>query len=151
MPSLNGKTPGMSLTNGHGPVYGANQGRGEEHDTYLNLRAKALEKRKSAKPGETPALMKDLYNFWSDCLLEKFNVRMYEDFRSCALEDGRLGTPSKYGLTLLLGYYQEILFAGKERLWNSGKPYPAVFSPHYAEAQQALDPDHAVTNGQIRA
>ncbi|OAA53750.1 La domain family protein [Niveomyces insectorum RCEF 264] len=117
---------------------------GEE--PYPELRAKAFEQRKHAKSGETPAGMKHLYSFWSHCLPDKFNVRMYDDFRSSALEDARRSPPNDYGLRCLLRYYNHVLFGT-----GSTKPYPAVFTPHHAEARQLSDSLKPRVNGEFRA
>ncbi|EFX04742.1 La domain family protein protein [Grosmannia clavigera kw1407] len=101
-------------------------------EPYPGLRTKAFDQRKNSKSGETPAAMKHLYQFWSHCLPDKFNVRMYEDFRSSALEDARGDMPCDFGLRCLLRYYNHVLTdAGP-------KPYPSVFVPHFTEARELV-------------
>ncbi|KJR88419.1 RNA-binding protein Lupus La [Sporothrix schenckii 1099-18] len=102
---------------------------GEE--PYPDMRARALEQRASAKDNEVPATMKHLYRFWSHCLPDKFNVRMYEDFRTFALEDARRGAPNDFGLKCLLQYYDRVLSSS-----SNAKAYPAVFLPHQEEAKK---------------
>ncbi|KAL1897074.1 hypothetical protein Sste5346_004279 [Sporothrix stenoceras] len=122
-------------------------GRKIGEEPYPELRARALEQRSSAKGGEVPATMKHLYRFWSHCLPDKFNVRMYEDFRTFALEDARRSSPNDFGLKQLLHYYNQVLF-------NSGntRPYPAVFIPHHTEAKQLSESQSSKrVNGDSRA
>ncbi len=90
--------------------------------------------------------MRHLYRFWSHCLPDRFNVRMYEDFRSFAMEDARCSTPSDMGLNCLLRYYDHVLFTSK-----GARPYPAVFMPHYAEAKQLSESPRGRVNGEPRA
>ncbi|CAK7203947.1 hypothetical protein SEUCBS139899_006697 [Sporothrix eucalyptigena] len=119
---------------------------GEE--PYPELRTRALEQRNKAKAGEVPATMKHLYRFWSHCLPDKFNVRMYEDFRTFALEDAHRSTPSDFGLKCLLQYYNRVLFTSA-----NARPYPAVFLPHHNEAKQLseLQSSKAKVNGDSHA
>lgn len=121
-------------------------GRKVGEEPYPELRAKALEQRANAKPGDTPAAMKHLYRFWSHCLPDKFNVRMYEDFRTLALEDARRSSPNDFGLKCLLRYYNQVLFNS-----NGARPYPAVFMPHHMEAKQLSESPKARINGGFRA
>ncbi len=125
---------------------------GEEHLLYPDLRARGLDQRKaaSAKPGETPADTKELYRFWKDCLRSRFNVRMYNEFRSCALDDARRDVPGLFGLKQLQLYYRDILGQGDTPLWGNGKPIPAIFVEHQMEAQNLADSRGAVTNGEPR-
>lgn len=122
-------------------------GRKIGEEPYPDLRARALELRANAKASEVPATMKHLYRFWSHCLPDKFNVRMYEDFRTFALEDARRSASNDFGLKCLLQYYNQVLF-------NSGntRPYPTVFLPHHTEAKQLSEPQSSKwVNGDSRA
>lgn len=112
----------------------------EEHSKYPDLRAAALEQRKRASPGETPAGMRELYTFWSDILVNKFNVRMYEDFRACALEDSRREPPSEFGIRCLLAFYDKVLKGERQ-------PLPAAFYPHLSEAQTIVGGWPSASNG----
>ncbi|CAK7267978.1 hypothetical protein SEPCBS119000_002826 [Sporothrix epigloea] len=103
-------------------------------EPYPKLRALALEQRSKAKAGEIPSTMKQLYRFWSHCLPDKFNVRMYEDFRAFAVEDARQRTPNDFGLKCLLQYYNNVLSGPA-----TARPYPSVFLPHCAEAKQVSE------------
>ena len=117
-------------------------------EPYPKLRALALEQRGKAKAGEMPATMKHLYQFWLQCLPEKFNVRMYEDFRAFALEDARSSTSTDYGLQCLLEYYNQVLTNSA-----NARPYPSVFLPHHTEAKQLSESQatKAKVNGDARA
>jgi la-related protein 1 len=106
-----------------------------EEITYSDLRLRALEQRERAFSGEIPREMKELYNCWSDVLLEKFNVRMYEDFRGYALADGKKGNPLKLGLKKLLAYYTTV-FSGQATLGNAERTYPIIFEMHYQQAKE---------------
>lgn len=103
-------------------------------EPYPELRARALEQRQHVKSGETPAGMKHLYRFWSHCLPDKFNVRMYEDFRSLALDDARNTPSNDFGLRQLVRYYNHVLIDP-----TGTRPYPSVFLPHFTEAKELLD------------
>ena len=54
-----------------------------------------------------PDAMKTLYNFWSIFLVDKFNLGMYQDFKTVALQDLSEGDDS--GVTYLMLYYQAVL------------------------------------------
>ncbi len=95
--------------------------------------------------------MRELYRFWSDCLHKSFNVRMYEEFRLCALEDARGEVPATFGLKQLLGYYKQILGQSRQPVWRNGKPYPAIFLNHQMEAQQLWDSSERLPNGSEQA
>ncbi|CAK7263308.1 hypothetical protein SEPCBS57363_000508 [Sporothrix epigloea] len=117
-------------------------------EPYPKLRALALEQRSKAKAGEIPPTMKHLYRFWSHCLPDKFNVRMYEDFRAFAVEDARCSTPNDFGLKCLLQYYNKVLSNSTD-----ARPYPSVFIPHHAEAKQVSEsqPFKSKINGDSHA
>ncbi len=87
--------------------------------------------------------MKDLYTFWSDILVNKFNVRMYEDFRTSALEDSRREPPSEFGLKRLIVFYEKVLKGSRQ-------PLPAAFYPHYSEAQEISKLRQSAANGQAQ-
>ncbi|CAK7235964.1 hypothetical protein SBRCBS47491_009475 [Sporothrix bragantina] len=127
---------------------GANGTQKIGQEPYPKLRSLALEQRGRAKAGEVPATMKHLYRFWSHCLPDKFNVRMYEDFRNFALEDARRSTPNDFGLKCLLQYYSKVLSNS-----SNTRPYPSVFLPHHTEAKQLseLQSSKAKVNGDSHA
>jgi len=119
-------------------------------EKYPDLRAKAMDQRRCAKPGDTPADMKQLYEFWSHCLVDKFNVRMYNEFRSYALEDARRDIPSSFGLESLLQYYKRVLGQSKDAAGTTTASYPTVFTDHQMEAQQQYNSRIAMPNGEAQ-
>lgn len=114
------------------PLLSAAKKVGDE--LYPGLRARAFDERENAEFGETPAAMKQLYRFWFRCLPDKFNVRMYKDFRSSSLEDARGDSPSDFGLQYLVRYYSLVLTDPV-----GPKPYPSVFVSHFTEARELLE------------
>lgn len=79
--------------------------------SYRDFRDRCLEKRashKSQQPGQQPAEMYTLYQFWGFFLRDVFNTSMYEDFKRCALEDHNGGQGS-FGIACLFGLYHNRL------------------------------------------
>ena len=54
-----------------------------------------------------PDAMKTLYIFWTTFLVDKFNLSMYQDFKTVAVED--LSEHDASGITYLMEYYQAAL------------------------------------------
>jgi la-related protein 1 len=117
-------------------------------ERYVDLRRRALDERHVAKAGETPRDMKTLYQFWSHFLVHSFNPRMYEEFRTCALEDAAKEVPARAGLKCLLQYYNELLYGNKQKPWGNDRPVPEIFNLHYQGALMA-DPTYGA-NGETR-
>lgn len=69
----------------------------------------ALGQRGVSGPSRTGE-MATLYKFWTHFLLDKFNGRIYEEFKSLALEDANLSV--RFGLEHLFKFYEDLL---KER------------------------------------
>jgi len=101
--------------------------------TYPELRKRALQQRNLSTASET-LFIRELYVFWKSFLRSSFNARMYEDFRSFALEDARQQIPNTYGLERLLGFYGSV-FNGKPPVWMQDKPFPNILLHHQAEAE----------------
>ncbi|KAF2739916.1 hypothetical protein EJ04DRAFT_425691, partial [Polyplosphaeria fusca] len=80
------------------------------YESYLHLRAKALEQRQSAFPGSCPYDMDVLYQFWSHFLIRNFNSRMYIEFRQLAFADSEEDL-SDVGMQNLIKFYGEALLS----------------------------------------
>ncbi|KAB5580751.1 hypothetical protein GE09DRAFT_1051266 [Coniochaeta sp. 2T2.1] len=110
---------------------------------YVDLRKKAFEKR-AAKAGEASRDMQNLYNFWAHFLVHDFNATMYDEFRSCALEDARAkenpAAVSDYGLKYLLQFYNEMLHGDMPKPWGKDRPVPEIINLHH---QGALEAKHS--------
>jgi la-related protein 1 len=108
--------PSTRLANGTPPSFWVKEGdiptEPLDDDTsaerYGTFRPKALAERQSAAQGESPKEMNILYNFWSHFLVDKFNSRMYQEFRSVALED-QSARGSNSGLLALIQFYDATL------------------------------------------
>lgn len=77
---------------------------------YTIFHENALQDRERGTPGAT----EPMYTFWETFLVDKFNVGMYEEFKSLAAEDLLQGDET--GTQHLLSYYQNALKS----------PYPMV-------------------------
>ncbi|KAH8884039.1 hypothetical protein GQ53DRAFT_830230 [Thozetella sp. PMI_491] len=119
----------------------------DNSEPYLAFRTKALEERKAAKPGETTWLMRQLYEFWAGFLVANFNAKMYDEFRSLAIEDANQAVPSRTGLKNLLRYYNSLFYGEQLKPWGPDRPVPEIFTLHYQEADGL---NHGV-NGDLRA
>lgn len=130
---------------GQKPANLGGQGNGQR---YVDLRKKALDERHAVKAGETSRDMKNLYEFWSHFLVHSFNPKMYEEFRTCAIEDAGKEVPSRFGLKCLLQYYNELLHGDKQKPWGSERPVPEIFNLHHHSAL-VMDPTYRA-NGETR-
>lgn len=104
------------------------------HMKYPELRKRALQQRGSSAKSET-LYARELYVFWKSFLRTSFNVQIYEDFRSFAMQDALQPAPDTYGLERLLGFYGGI-FGDKPPVWMQDKPYPHTLLHHQREAEQ---------------
>ncbi|KKY32322.1 putative la domain family [Diaporthe ampelina] len=104
-------------------------------ERYVDVRARALELRQSAAPGEVPDDMRRLYKFWAPFLVTKFNPSMYRDFRQLALEDATSETPSKTGLGYLLQFYTNVLSKSGTAPWGPEHPIYGVLQSDFHSSQ----------------
>lgn len=103
---------------------------------YVDVRARALDRRQSANPGEVPDDMKRLYRFWAHSLVTHFNAGMYKEFRQLALEDATSQVPSRNGLGNLLKFYHRVLSRGEsEALSRPELPVYKVLQLDFEDAQ----------------
>jgi la-related protein 1 len=102
----------LSYHDGNMPVFWNKDGAqlmesahdGVAWEPYDSLRNRALEQRLY---GDTSATMESLYKFWSHFLIRNFNVRMYDEFHTLALEDSSQGLSS--GVSHLVRYFEALL------------------------------------------
>lgn len=76
---------------------------GQYYQTYQSLHDIAVQQRDQGVDGA----LEPLYAFWSNFLVDKFNVGMYEEFKSMAL--GELGEGNDSGSKHLSRYYSQLL------------------------------------------
>ena len=117
----------------------------DDSESYLSFRLKALEERQSANPGETPWLMKQLYDFWAQFLVHNFNAKMYDEFRSYAIDDASKEVPARNGLKYLLRYYNDLFYGEQPKPWGPDRPAPEIFTLHYQEAT-AMEPSNGASH-----
>lgn len=105
-------------------------------EKYLNVRARALESRRFAAPGDVSGEMRRLYKFWAPFLVSNFNASMYRDFRQLALADATSQTPSKTGLGYLLQFYTSVLSKpGETGNWEPDHPVYKVLELDFQSSQ----------------
>ncbi|KIW67537.1 hypothetical protein PV04_06781 [Phialophora macrospora] len=76
---------------------------GQYDQTYLSLHDVAFQQRQM---GIKDAL-EPLYNFWTDFLVDKFNLGMYQEFKNTAVSDLQEGNDS--GMSHLVRYFGKVL------------------------------------------
>ncbi|ROW11389.1 hypothetical protein VMCG_01084 [Cytospora schulzeri] len=114
---------------------------------YVDVRARALDQRQSANPGEVPDDMKRLYRFWAHSLVTHFNAGMYKEFRQLAIEDATSQVPSRNGLGNLLKFYHRVLSRGEsEALSRPELPVYKVLQTDFEDAQAFTGP---VANSEV--
>ncbi|KAK2611050.1 hypothetical protein N8I77_004432 [Diaporthe amygdali] len=105
-------------------------------EKYVDVRARGLELRQSATPGDVPDDMKRLYKFWAIFLAQNFNPSMYRDFRQLALADATSEAPSKIGLGYLLQFYTSVLLkSGETAIWMPEHPIYKVLELDFHSSQ----------------
>jgi hypothetical protein len=76
---------------------------GQYDQSYQSLHDMAFRQRQLGVDGA----LEPLYFFWSDFLVDKFNVGMYQEFKSTAVSDFQEG--SSGGMKQLVRYYGKVL------------------------------------------
>jgi la-related protein 1 len=73
-------------------------------ESYVDMRASALEQRRTSAADDYPNDMVVLYQFWSHFLVRHFNTRMFLEFRHLAVED-KVERGVADGMQNLVKYY----------------------------------------------
>lgn len=124
------------------PTDSSSRTRNSEGKPYNEIKREALEKRSGAQPGDTPALMRQLYRFWSRMLLKDFNSNVYTEFRELAMRDASEEVPARCGLKHLLDFYEKLLLDSEgQKPWPQDRAIPSIFQLHF---QEALDFDRSI-------
>lgn len=76
---------------------------GQYDQTYQSLHDVALQQRQLGVEGA----LEPLYSFWGDFLVDKFNLGMYQEFKTTALNEREQGNDS--GMSHLIRYYSKLL------------------------------------------
>src|SRR5262245_3123368 len=76
---------------------------GQYDQTYQSLHDVAFQQRQLGVDGA----LEPLYSFWSDFLVDKFNLGMYQEFKTTALKDLQEGNDG--GMKHLVRYYGKLL------------------------------------------
>ncbi|KAM7190371.1 La-related protein 1A [Naviculisporaceae sp. PSN 640] len=99
---------------------------------YSQVKQAALAQRQQANAGETPEQMRGLYKFWSQLLIQNFNARLYQEFRSLSLEDA--DQDKLFGLRYLLDFLNNLYNDQVKKPWLQTPIIPEVFQLHLQEA-----------------
>ncbi len=76
---------------------------GQYDQTYQSLHDVAFQQRQLGVEGA----LEPLYSFWSDFLVDKFNLGMYQEFKATAVQDQEAG--SDRGMDHLAQYFGRVL------------------------------------------
>ncbi|KAF8422037.1 hypothetical protein EV426DRAFT_575423 [Tirmania nivea] len=82
-----------------------------EHEEYTKIQNYSLQKRLEGDPDAAKITI--LCRFWSHFLLNQFNRKMYEDFKSFAIDDA--AATGGLSLEILFGFYEAIHVTGSPR------------------------------------